>query len=116
MHKLHKQVLYAPTLCTHPVQLKVEAAGVAHGLALVVATPQCRRRRMTVGAAQALAPIVGHLFVGLDRRPIHAVHLRVQATRVAQVVARSVSTPQRRRHCPAVHTFARLSRVELARA
>ena len=34
------------------VQLVVEAAGVADGLAVVVAPPQRRRRRPAVGAAQ----------------------------------------------------------------
>ena len=38
------------------VQLEVETARVTHRLAFVVATPQCRRRRVAVGALQAHAP------------------------------------------------------------
>lgn len=38
---------------THPVQLRVEAAGVAHRLAVCVSPPQCGGGRVAVGAAEA---------------------------------------------------------------
>ena len=38
------------------VQFEVEAAGVAHRLPLVVATPQRRCRRAAIGAAQSHPP------------------------------------------------------------
>lgn len=44
-------------------------------------------------------------FLGLDERPVDAVHLVVEAARVTQVVAGAVSAPQRRGHRAAVHTL-----------
>ena len=41
----------------YPMELEVESAGVADGLALVVPPPQRRRRRAAVGALQASATI-----------------------------------------------------------
>ena len=41
----------------YPMELEVESAGVADGLALVVPPPQRRRRRAAVGALQAGATI-----------------------------------------------------------
>lgn len=38
---------------THPVQLRVEAAGVAHRLAVCVSPPQCGGGRVAVGATEA---------------------------------------------------------------
>lgn len=44
----------SPSTCpTHPVQLRVEPAGIAHGLTLCVAPPQGGGGRVAVGAAEA---------------------------------------------------------------
>lgn len=43
----------------HVVQLVVQSAGIAHRIALVVATPQGRRVGLTVGAGDPVAPVVG---------------------------------------------------------
>lgn len=37
---------------THRMEFIVESAGVADGFTLRVTAPQCRRRRLTVGAGQ----------------------------------------------------------------
>lgn len=44
----------------------------------------------------------------LDQWPILAVHLVVQSARIAQIVAGTVASPQRRRRCAAVDTLATL--------
>ena len=52
--------------------------------------------------------------VVLHMRPVDAVDLRVQAARVAQIVARVVAAPERRLHRAAVHALAVLAHVFLA--
>jgi hypothetical protein len=49
-----------------------------------------------------------HFTFGLDERPVGAVHLVVEAARVAQVVAVPVTPPQWGRGSCAVDTFAAL--------
>lgn len=41
---------------THPVQLHVQAAGIADGLTLCVSPPQCGGAGMTVSATQTRSP------------------------------------------------------------
>lgn len=43
--------------------------------------------------------------LGLDERPVDAIHLVVEATGVAQVVTRPIPPPQRGGHGPAVDTL-----------
>jgi hypothetical protein len=50
----------------------------------------------------------------LDQRPIHAVHLVVEAASVAQVVAGAVAAPQRRRHGAAVDALASVRERQVA--
>jgi hypothetical protein len=50
----------------------------------------------------------------LHQRPVHAVHLVVEAARVAQVVAGAVAAPQRRRHGAAVDALAPVREGEVA--
>lgn len=72
---VHRSVPSRLLATTYPVQLKVQTAGIADRLALVVPTPQGRCGGVTVRTAQPLAAIVGHLFVRFDGRSIHTVHL-----------------------------------------
>lgn len=46
--------------------------------------------------------------LGLDERPVLPVHLVVQAAGVTQIVARTVSPPERGRRGAAVHTLSAL--------
>ena len=48
-------------VCTHVVQLVIEAAGVADGFAVVVPPPERGRRRLAVGTHRALTPRRGLL-------------------------------------------------------
>lgn len=45
----------SPPASTHPMQLPIEATGVAHGLAIRIAAPERRVGRVAVGAAEASA-------------------------------------------------------------
>lgn len=83
------------------MQFEVQSTGVAHGLAFIVSPPQGGGRGSAVGAAQADA--AGHSRLHLKRHsPLlfrrgsagGAIHLVVEATGVAQVVAGAVPTPQ----------------------
>lgn len=47
---------------------------------------------------------------GFDERSVLAVHLMVEAAGVAQVVSSAVTSPQRCRRCPTVHTLAAFCR------
>lgn len=38
----------------HPMKLKVETAGIADWVTLIIPAPECRRGRFTVGASHAL--------------------------------------------------------------
>lgn len=49
--------------------------------------------------------------LGLDKGSVDAVHLVVQSTGIAQVVASPVPSPQGGGHCPTVHTLPTLSEV-----
>lgn len=95
------------------MQFEIESAGVADRFALVVATPECRGRRVTVGAGEACPTVIGHLLVRTDRRPMHTVHLGVEAARVAQVVAGAVAPPQRSRYCATVDALSGLAGEEV---
>lgn len=68
------------------MQLEVESTSVADGLALIIPPPQSGGDGVTVGTAEARAPIVGQLLVGLDGRPVHAVHLIVNGGRLIRTV------------------------------
>jgi len=91
------------------VQLEVQTARVADGLALVVAPPQGGGPGAAVGAAEAQATRGRQPLRRLHQRSIHAVHLVVEAARVAKVVAGAVAAPQRRRNGAAVDALAPLS-------
>ena len=52
-----RQTAMRSSCSCYPMELEVESAGVADGLALVVPPPQRRRRRAAVGALQASATI-----------------------------------------------------------
>lgn len=69
------------------MQLKVQSASIADRLAEVVASPQGGVHRRAVRAVDAVSSVIWCLLVGLDRRPVGAVHFRVQSAGVAQVVA-----------------------------
>ena len=47
----------------------------------------------------------------LDERSVNAIHLVVQSTGITQVVARTISPPQRGGHSPAVNTLTTLRKV-----
>ena len=119
---------------THIVELVVEAAGVAHRLAVSVPSPECGRAGPTIAAARALAlgarlklvPFYFHCRVltmsrrglfsqgthqttlGLHERAIRPVHFIIETTGIAEIVTIAVPPPQRCRGRPAVHTFSPL--------
>lgn len=65
------------------MELHVQAAGVAHGLALGVAAPQGGGGGLAVGAGEAHSAGRGQSALGLDEGPVDPVHLVVKATGVA---------------------------------
>lgn len=52
-----------------------------------------------------------HTLLRLDEGPTEAVHLAVEAARIAQVVARAVPSPQRRLDGATVHALAALGQI-----
>ena len=77
------------------VELFVQSARIAYGQAIAIASPQRRHERGAVGAGDARLLDRGQPpLVRLDQRPIVAVHLVVEAARVAQVVAGWIAAPQ----------------------
>lgn len=77
------------------VQFKVESTGVTHRLSVGVASPQCCCACVTVGT-QCTGPLADNQsLLGSDQGSVLAVHLVVQSTGVAQVVACTIPTPQR---------------------
>jgi len=95
----------------HVMKFVVEAASVADGFSVVVASPQRRHRRLAVGAGRPGSPrcrLQIESSFGFDERSVLAVHLVVEAAGVAEVMAGSVPPPQRRRRRSAVDAFATL--------
>ena len=98
------------------MQLVVESACVADGLAVVIPTPEGGRGRPAVGADGALTT-VGSLNgkkiwsiksnyvlrfdftynfpLWLDERPVGPVHLVIETAGIAKVVAVAITAPQR---------------------
>lgn len=93
------------------MELHVEAAGIAHRLALGVAAPQRGGGRLAVGTGEAHSAGGGQSALRLDEGPVDAVHLVVEAAGVAQVVSCPVPPPQRGGHGPAVDTFSAFREV-----
>lgn len=87
------------------VEFVVEPAGVAHRVTVPVAPPQGGRGCLAVRAAGASSPRRRQSALWLDKGSVLAVHLVVQAARVAEVVARSIPPPQRGGGGSTVHTF-----------
>jgi len=79
------------------MQLLVQSTCITHGQSIAISPPQRRRIRGAVGAGDSRllnsrqAPLVG-----LDQRPIVAVHLVIQTASVAQIIPSRITTPQRR--------------------
>lgn len=78
----------------HVVQLVVQAAGVAHGVSIAVAPPQCGGGGLTVSTTGAGSSGRRQSTFGLDEGSVLTVHLVVQAAGVTQVVARTIPSPQ----------------------
>lgn len=95
----------------HAVQFEIKAARVANRLARSVSAPQRRHRRLTITARSAYSPRSGQSPWLLHQGPIHSVHLVVETARVAQVVASTVSPPERSGNCPAIYALAALRKV-----
>lgn len=94
---------------TYVVQFIVEAAGITNGLAVWVSSPQGCCGSLAIGATCAGSPR-GRLQApfGFYQRPRLAVHLSIEAARVAQVVAVAVAAPQRRMARAAIDALAAL--------
>ena len=79
------------------VDLLVKSARVAHNVSGHRSSPQRRCHRAAVGARRPFSSARGNPRVfGFHQRPVRPVHLVVEATSVAEVVARCVSAPERR--------------------
>lgn len=88
------------------MELEIEAAGVANGVALVVAPPQGGRLCLTIAAAHALPAGRRHALVGPRLGPVDPIGLAIQATGIAQVVSVDVAPPQGRVGGAAIHALA----------
>ena len=69
------------------MQFVVQAAGVAHRLALVVPAPQGGRVGHAIRATETGALRGRRFLLRPDRRSIYAVHFRVQTTGVTEIVS-----------------------------
>lgn len=87
------------------MELHVEATGIAHGLALRIAAPQRGGGGLAVGTGEAHSAGGRQPALGLDERPVDAVHLVVEAAGVAQIVTRPISPPEWGGHSPTVDTL-----------
>lgn len=87
------------------MQLHIESAGVTYRLSLRVSTPQGCGGCVTVGTGETNATGGRQPPLGLDQRTIDTIHLMVQPTCIAQVVACTIPPPKRGGHCSAVDTF-----------
>lgn len=120
----------------HAVQLEVEAASVANGLALVVAPPKGGGAGAAVGAAQPQPPGRGLKFKiiiysegtepaqksatyqtlrRLYQGPVHPVHLVVESARVAQIMSGPVPPPERRRYRAAINALPAFAELKIHR-
>ena len=88
------------------MNLLVQPAGVADNVPVAATPPQRGGGGGAVGTGRALPLAAGHAGVlGLDQRPVGAVHLVVETAGVAEVVARRVPPPQGRGRHAAVHAL-----------
>lgn len=90
------------------VQLVVEAACVAHRVPVAVAPPERGGGGLAVRAAGACTSSGRQSAFGLYERSVLAVHLVVEPTGVAQVVARTVPPPKGSRGGTAVYALTAL--------
>jgi len=98
------------------VQLEVEAAGVANGVALVVPAPKGGGLGVTIAAAHALAARRRHALVRPRLGPVDSVGLAVEAAGIAQIVAVYVAPPEGRVGGAAIDALAaRLASCRLGR-
>lgn len=87
------------------MEFVVEAAGVADRFAILIASPKRRCLCLAVDAGCPLATVGRRSLLRFDERSVLSVHLVVEATGVAQVVAVPVPTPKGRRRRSAVDAF-----------
>lgn len=66
---------------------------------------------MAVSAAQASTPGGGQSPLWFNEWPVHPVHLVIQPTGIAKIMARPIPSPEWSRHGPAVHTLPALGEV-----
>ena len=100
----------------YPMDLVVEAAGIADNAgALLDPPPECSGPGPTVGACcvAPLLQVAALLLPLLDQGPVAAVHLVVEAARVAEVVTSGIAPPERSVGHPAVDTLPRVRCVGL---
>lgn len=86
----------------------VKTAGVADRISVGISPPQSRRVRVAIGARCPCPSRRRQSSFGFDKRPILSVHFVIKSAGVAEVMSRSVSTPQRRRSSAAIHALATL--------
>lgn len=92
----------------HIVKLEIESASVTHGLSAGVASPQCGGAGLAVRTLSSYSLTDDQSLFGSDERPVLSVHLLVQSAGIAEVVARSITPPQRGGSGPTVHTLTRI--------
>lgn len=92
----------------HIMQLEVEATGIAHGLAIGVASPQGCGAGVTVGTLSSSTLADDQSLLWTDERPVLAVHFVVQSASIAEVVAGTISPPERGGSCTTVNTLSSL--------
>lgn len=90
------------------VEFVVEATGVAHWISIAIASPQRGRSGLAVCTAGSGSSRCRQSAFGLDQGPVLSVHLVVEAAGVAEVVARSISPPERGGGRTTVHTLTAL--------
>lgn len=76
------------------MQFVVQAAGVAHGVSIGIASPQRGGGCLAVSTTGASSSGCRQSALGLDEGPVLAIHLVVQSAGVAQVVASTIPSPQ----------------------
>jgi hypothetical protein len=91
----------------HIVKFVVESTGVADRVSVMISSPKCRRARpavRTTGARPSGCRIY-QSSLRFDEGSVCSVHLVIKSTRVTQVVASTISSPQRCRRSTTIHTL-----------